>query len=102
MQNRIFEEQDIFMKRKPTKYTRELVLDFLNDQSSDFGVATQFELQEKLEAYIAKNQEKYDVVPDQPDISRALATALKIYVYYARQLMMYVATTLAPYNTTSL
>ena len=76
MQNRIFEEQDIFMKRKPTKYTRELVLDFLNDQSSDFGVATQFELQEKLEAYIAKNQEKYDVVPDQPDISRALTLAM--------------------------
>ncbi len=75
-ENRIIEEQDIFMKRKPTKYTRELVLDFLNDQSSDFGVATQFELQEKLEAYIAKNQEKYDVVPDQPDISRALTLAM--------------------------
>ena len=76
MENRIIEEQDMSMKRKPTKYTRGLVLDFLRDQQSDFGVATQAELQERLEDYIGSNQDKYDVVPDQPDISRALTLAM--------------------------
>ena len=61
-----------FAYKKVSPYDVTLIIDFLDGQDRSFSFSTQNELYEYLKAFVNDNMEKYDKVPDQPTISRAL------------------------------